>query len=63
MDAITAQIQNLAANADEAARKKLLDTLRNLQYSIETPHDTLQRFAGLVSVIQAVGTATPIRFH
>ncbi|THV52662.1 hypothetical protein BGAL_0073g00370 [Botrytis galanthina] len=47
MDTITAQIQNLAANADEAARKKLLDTLRNLQYSIETPHDTLQRFAGL----------------
>ncbi|TGO09619.1 hypothetical protein BTUL_0159g00040 [Botrytis tulipae] len=42
-----AQIQKLAANADEAARKKFIDTLRNLQYIIETPHNTLQRFAGL----------------
>ncbi|TGO61905.1 hypothetical protein BOTNAR_0122g00270 [Botryotinia narcissicola] len=49
VDAITTQIQKLAANADEAARKKLIDTLRYLQYSIETPHDTLQRFAGLVT--------------
>ncbi|KAF7891941.1 hypothetical protein EAF00_008243 [Botryotinia globosa] len=47
MDATTAQIQKLAANTDKVARKKLIDTLRNLQYSIETPHDTLQRFAGL----------------
>ncbi|KAF7950184.1 hypothetical protein EAE96_007475 [Botrytis aclada] len=47
MDAVTAQIQKLAANADEAARKKLIDTLQILQSSIETPYDTLQRFAGL----------------
>lgn len=49
MDAIVAQIQNLAKAADEAGRKKVIDTLRDLQYAIETPYDTLQRFAGLVS--------------
>ncbi|KAF7891330.1 uncharacterized protein EAF02_001655 [Botrytis sinoallii] len=41
MSAIVTQIQKLAANADEAARKKLIDTLQTLQYSIETPYDTL----------------------
>ncbi|TEY71677.1 hypothetical protein BOTCAL_0088g00090 [Botryotinia calthae] len=53
MDAITAQIQKLAAKADEATRKNLIDTLQNLQYSIETPYDTLQRFAGLQLQITA----------
>ncbi|PQE30043.1 hypothetical protein CJF32_00009466 [Rutstroemia sp. NJR-2017a WRK4] len=47
MDSIVDQIQNLAKTADEAGRKSLIDSLRNLQYSIETPYDTLQRFAGL----------------
>jgi hypothetical protein len=49
MDAIVAQVQKLAANADEAGRKKVIDALRDLSYAIETPYDTLQRFAGLVS--------------
>src|SRR5215469_13238391 len=49
MDAIIAQIQDLAKTADEAGRKKLIDALRNLRYAIETPYDILQRFAGLVS--------------
>lgn len=49
MDTIVAQVHNLAKVADEAGRKKLLDTLCDLQYAIETPYDILQRFAGLVS--------------
>ncbi|KAF7924948.1 uncharacterized protein EAE98_007036 [Botrytis deweyae] len=53
MDAIVTQIQKLTANADEAARKKLIDTLQTLQYNIETPYDTLQRFAGLHLQISA----------
>ncbi|KAF3397379.1 Demethylsterigmatocystin 6-O-methyltransferase [Talaromyces pinophilus] len=47
MDSIVEQVQKLAAMADEAGRKKLLDSLRDLSYAIETPYDTLQRFAGL----------------
>jgi demethylsterigmatocystin 6-O-methyltransferase len=50
MDSIVEQVQKLAATADEAGRKKLLDSLRDLSYAIETPYDTLQRFAGLVGL-------------
>jgi hypothetical protein len=49
MDNIIAQVQLLAKTADEAGRKKLIDSLKSLQYDIETPYDTLQRFSGLVS--------------
>lgn len=33
----------IAKNADEADRKKVLDTLRDVAYSIESPEDTIQR--------------------
>ena len=52
MEAFTAQAQTLATTADETGRKKILDTLRDVQYSLETPYDTLQRLAGLVSIFQ-----------
>jgi demethylsterigmatocystin 6-O-methyltransferase len=52
MDSIVDQVRKLAATADEAGRKKLLDSLRDLSYAIETPYDILQRFAGLVSQMQ-----------
>lgn len=35
--------KTIARNADEAGRKKLLDTLRDVAYSIESPEDTIQR--------------------
>jgi hypothetical protein len=54
MDAIATQIQNLAKAADEAGRKKVLDALRDLQHTIETPYDVLQRFAGLVSELISI---------
>jgi hypothetical protein len=54
MDAIVTQIQNLAKAADEAGRKKVLDALRDLQHTIETPYDVLQRFAGLVSKLISI---------
>ncbi|CAG8982199.1 hypothetical protein HYALB_00003635 [Hymenoscyphus albidus] len=47
MDAIITQVQSLASNANEAGRKEVIGTLRNLQYAVETPNDTLNRFAGL----------------
>ncbi|KAJ5279452.1 hypothetical protein N7478_004824 [Penicillium angulare] len=43
MESLIAKIQQEAASASYVARKKLLDTLRDLQYSIETPEDAMQR--------------------
>ncbi|KAI1848708.1 hypothetical protein JX266_005567 [Neoarthrinium moseri] len=47
MDAILQQLRTLASQADDAGRHKLLDALRDIQLTLETPHDTLSRFAGL----------------
>lgn len=43
MDAIVNQIKNLASSADDAQRKLILETLRVVSDSIETPQDTMQR--------------------
>ena len=53
MEAFVAQAQSLASTSDETDRKKILDTLRHVQYSLETPYDTLQRLAGLVGTLFA----------
>lgn len=58
MDTVVDQVRKLAATADEAGRKKLLDSLRNLSHAIETPYDTLQRFAGLVSQMKQMNLTT-----
>ena len=39
MDGIVRQIQGLAERADEASRREILKTLRNLQNSLEEPTD------------------------
>lgn len=49
MDSLLAQVQTLALQADTAERHKILDLLRSLQLKLETPHDTLSRFSGMVS--------------
>lgn len=57
MEAITTlaeKIRNAAATADEAGRKELLDSLRDLQYSIEKPEDTMQRVIHLVRHLLSV---------
>jgi hypothetical protein len=46
---LTTEIQNSAATADEAGRKEIMNALRDLQYSIEKPEDTMQRVIHLVS--------------
>lgn len=56
MDAAFDQIRALAKNADEAARKKILDGLRDLTYSIETPQDSVQRIIFYVSLVVCIGT-------
>ena len=43
VDAIVALAKSLTKEEDEAERKKLLDTLRDVAYSIESPEDTMQR--------------------
>lgn len=50
MDAILEQFRAAAAQADSQGRHKVLDFIRNLQLTLETPHDTLSRFSGLVSL-------------
>jgi hypothetical protein len=49
MNSILTSIKDLANNTDEQGRKTILDTLRDLQYTLEAPYDTLQRFGNLVS--------------
>ena len=48
MKACVTRAQSLATTSDETGRKKILDTLCDVQYSLETPYDTLQRLAGFV---------------
>lgn len=48
MDSLFAQFEGLAIQADPAGRHKVLDFLRSLQLRLETPHDTLSRFSGMV---------------
>lgn len=53
MDAIVNQIKSLASGADEAQRKLILVSLREVSDSIETPPDTIQRLVYLVSSIRS----------
>ena len=49
MESVIAQVKQLAATANEAARKEIMDQLRELSNSLETPDETLQRMMYLVS--------------
>jgi len=50
MDAFVAQTKSLAKTADEAGRKKILDTLRDLSYSLESTQESAQRILYLVGL-------------
>jgi hypothetical protein len=52
MDAITKQIKDLASGADEAQRKAILVSLREVSDSIETAPETIQRLVYLVSSVR-----------
>jgi hypothetical protein len=43
MEALISHVKATANKADEAGRKKIIDGLRDLAYSIESPEDTMQR--------------------
>ncbi|KAB8270004.1 S-adenosyl-L-methionine-dependent methyltransferase [Aspergillus minisclerotigenes] len=57
MESLIAKIQQKAASANYVERKKLLDTLRDLQYSIETPEDAMQRVIHMNLHFAAIRTA------
>lgn len=48
MDAFLAQAKSLAATVDEAGRKKLLDTVRGLAFSLESHQDSAERLFHVV---------------
>jgi demethylsterigmatocystin 6-O-methyltransferase len=51
MEEIVKQIHALAQNADDLTRKHILDSLRDVSFSIETSQDTMQRISYLVSPV------------
>ena len=52
METVIDQAKRLANSASEVERKKLIDGLRDLSYSLETPDDTMQRVMYLVSALK-----------
>ena len=48
MDAVLEQAKLLASNVNEASRKKIMDGLRDLSYSLGTEDDTVQRIMSAV---------------
>ena len=48
MEGVLTQINRLASTADEVGRKKLQLALRDAQFALETPYDTVMQIAGLV---------------
>ena len=49
MDVFLSLAKTVANDTDEAGRKKVLDILRDVAYSIESPEDTIQRVMFYVS--------------
>ncbi|MCJ1268551.1 hypothetical protein MMC22_008439 [Lobaria immixta] len=54
MEAVVDQVKGLAGSADEAGRSKILDQLRELAYSLESPDETMNRIMFLNLQIAAV---------
>lgn len=50
MEVLLSQVNDFVSTVDEAGRGKLLDALRDLQYSLESPEDTMQRLRFVVRI-------------
>ncbi|KAF4633855.1 hypothetical protein G7Y89_g4256 [Cudoniella acicularis] len=61
LNSLASEVTKAAAAADEAGRKQILDSLRDLQYSIETPEDTMQRVIHLHLVLAIIRTALDLK--
>ena len=44
-----AEVQKLAGTMDEPTRRRTIDVLRGMQYTLEPPEETVQRLLCLVS--------------
>lgn len=51
MDALIKHVKHEANSLEEVGRKKILDDLRDLALSIETPEDSVQRIYFLVRLL------------
>lgn len=49
MEAVIDEVRGLAGSANEAGRNNILNQLRELAYSLESPHETMNRIMFLVS--------------
>jgi hypothetical protein len=45
---LTEEVKAISGTADEQLRRRTIDTLRDLQYSLETPEETMQRVIYMV---------------
>ena len=50
MEEIIESIKRHASNTDEIGHQELMDGLRSLSYSLETPRDTIQRLGFAVAL-------------
>ncbi|KAF2468992.1 o-methyltransferas-like protein [Lindgomyces ingoldianus] len=57
METLIEKVRQEAAQVDEAGRKKLLNQLRDLQYEVEKPEDTMQRIIHLHLVLATIRMA------
>ena len=56
MDSIVTQIQTLAEQGGDAVRQSIVIALRDLQYRLETPNETLFKLFNTVCPISAYTT-------
>ncbi|KAM3071149.1 hypothetical protein ACMFMF_007626 [Clarireedia jacksonii] len=62
IEKLAAETQKSAAVADEAGRKEILNSLRDLQYSIEKPEDTMPRVIHLLFDMLG-GSSSPLQVN
>lgn len=61
MEAVIKQVRDFTSSADEAGRSRILDQLRELSYSLESPDETMNRIMFLVRFsIAFVQTSTSL---
>ena len=63
-DKLLAELQRVTSTADERCKRRTIDKLRQLQYSLESPEETMQRLMyggrmtlGFFSLISPVGAS------
>ncbi|MCJ1264606.1 hypothetical protein MMC22_004479 [Lobaria immixta] len=63
MDALISQVKHEASSVDEVGRQKIIDGLRDLALSIETPEDSIQRIMYLHLQITVVRAGIDLKLY